>query len=186
MKKAHIHYATKFSWVQACWIAIAVILFSGGVYSIMCHDELLATEAQPLGCAMLLAGIINLVVCDIKHHEIHGVRWLIADGIVAILLSLFPLFNKMTYPLMIPFFFGMWELFSGVLKVMDSTELKTDKNESWLAFMLIGWIELMSGAASLIKPFDDMVGFNKVIAIIFFVQSMGFLLKAAMYKYLIK
>ena len=175
---------TKFSWVQLCWLTVSILLFCGGVLAITRHDSNLVILAKPLGAIMFLTGAINILVCDIKNHDIHGARWLIADGVTALLLSLFPLFNKMVWPIMIPFFFGMWELFSGILKVMDASELKHEKIHCWKAFALIGWIELMSGTASLIKPFDELVGFNKVIGIIFLVQSFGFLLKTVSYKYL--
>lgn len=175
---------TKFSWVQLCWLTVSILLLCGGVFAITRHDSNLVILAKPLGTIMFLTGAINILVCDIKNHDIHGARWLIADGVTALLLSLFPLFNQMVWPIMIPFFFGMWELFSGILKVMDASELKNEKIHCWKAFAVIGWIELMSGTASLIKPFDDLVGFNRVIGIIFLVQSCGFLLKAISYKYL--
>ena len=175
---------TKFSWVQLCWLVVSILLFCGGLFAVTRHDSNLVILAKPLGGIMFATGAINILVCDIKNHDIHGSRWLLADGVTALLLSLFPLFNKMVWPIMIPFFFGMWELFSGILKVMDASELKHEKIDCWKAFAVIGWIELMSGTASLIKPFDELVGFNKVIGIIFLVQSFGFLLKTISYKYL--
>ena len=184
MKHAHIiHKEHKFSWVQACWLIAALVLLAGSIFSLITHDKIVIA-ARPLGTAMLIAGVINLFVCIKKSHEIHGSRWLIADGTCATLLSIFPLFNQMSAPVLIPFFFGMWELFSGVLKVMDGVELKEEHYHPWKAISLIGWLELVSGTASLIKPLDDLVGVNKVIAVIFMVQSIGFIVKALMYKYL--
>ncbi len=175
-----------FSWVQACWIVIAINLLCGAIFAFVSHDMDLVALAEPLGFVMLLAGIINIFVCFCKSRIIHGSRWLIADGLTAILLSLFPLFNQMILPVMIPLFFGAWELFSGILKVLDSTELKTEKIECWIGFAFIGFVELLSGTLSMVKPIDDLVGINTVIATIFLVQSCGFFLKATMYKYLIK
>lgn len=186
MKIGHINRKTGFSGVQACWTLIGIILFFGGIFSIYSYVGNVMTAAKPLGMVMFLAGLINVCVCFWKSHEIHGSLWLVADGVCAILLSIFPLFNRIISPVMIPFFFCMWELFSGILKVMDSFELKEEKIRCWIGFLFIGWMELASGTASLIKPFDDLIGMNKVIAMIFFVQSLGFILKAVMYKYLIK
>jgi len=73
---------------------------------------------------LLIAGSVNIGVCSFKHHIIHGVRWLEADGMVTVLLSFFPLFNDMIFPEVIPFFFGVWELVSGVFKLSDTAELK--------------------------------------------------------------
>ena len=186
MKIERIHHKTEFSGVQACWILIGITLFCGGLFSLYSYMGNMMTAARPLGIVMMLAGVINVLVCLWKSHVIHGSLWLVADGVCAILLSIFPLYNRMVSPVMIPFFFCMWELFSGILKVMDSFELKEEKIKCWIGFLLIGWLELASGTASLIKPFDDLIGMNKVIAMIFFVQGCGFMLKATMYKYLTK
>jgi len=114
------------------------------------------------------------------------VRWLQADAITTMLLSVFPLFNDLIFPAIIPFFFGVWELVSGILKLMDTEELKHDGIKCWKGFALISAIELLSGTMSLLKPVEIAVGFNHVIGIIFFVQSFGFILKSVMYKELIR
>ena len=184
--KRHYLYHQPFSWVQGCWIAIGLLLFAGSILAGQADGGNLVGVAKPLGLIMMTAGIINMVVCVAKYHQMDGARWLIADSMAAMLLSIFPLFNQMSMPILIPFFFGMWELFSGIVKVIDSLELKEDHMKCWLGFALIGWVELASGTASLIKPLDDLVGMERVVSIIFFVQSCGFFLKATMYRYLIQ
>ena len=175
---------SKISWVQICWLVVSILLFCAGVFAHTRHEMSLVELSEPLGMAMLTAGAINIAVCLIKSHAIHGSRWLVADGVTAFLLSLFPLFNDMIVINMIPLFFGMWELFSGLLKFMDSMELKEERVHCWHMFAFIGAVELISGTLSLIKPIDDFVGINEVIAIIFFIQAVGFGLKTLMYRYL--
>ena len=51
---------------------------------------------------------------------------------------------------------------------------------------VIAALELLSGIAAMIKPVDDLLGMNLVIAVIMFVQSAGFLLKAVYCKHIIK
>ncbi len=92
----------------------------------------------------------------------------------------------MIQPAIIPFFFGVWELFSGILKVIDSSELKEEKIAGWKWFRNIGSIEILSGVAALLKPIDDFMGMHVVVAIIFFVQSCGFLFKILIYPQIIK
>ena len=70
------------------------------------------------------------------------------------------------------------------MKILDTVELKEAKIHCWKGFAILGFIELISGATSLLKPFDDLVGIHEVISMILFIQSAGFLLKAAMFKYL--
>ena len=176
----------KISLTQIIWIIISLMLLFGFVYELFHSHDNIFTLARPLGAVMFLSGSLNLMVCYIKSDKIHGSRWLVADGLTALLLSFFPLFNQVIYPIMIPFFFAFWELFSGVLKVMDSKELKDDGIKCWIGFSIIGFLELFSGTFSMIKPIDEAVGVNSVIGIIFLIQSIGFLLKAVMYKYIVK
>lgn len=176
---------TPFSLTQVLWTAAGLFLFVGGLLALSSRSDNLIDIAGILGFIMLIAGTFNIIVYCHKGKQIHSSHWLFSDGLATVLLSLFPLFNQMILPVMIPFFFGVWELFSGVLKVIDSRELKKERIKCWQVFSLIGFIELLSGASSMVKPVDDLVGKNIVIAIILFVQGCGFILKSFMYRDLI-
>ena len=112
---------------------------------------------------------------------IHGARWLLADGLVTVLLSVFPILHNVVLPQVIPVFFGIWELTLGVLKFIEAIELHDEEIKGWLWFTVIGLFEMVSGLLSLIEPVDEAVGHNHVIAVIFFVQSIGFIFKIFMY-----
>lgn len=176
---------SKLSLIQILWTTAGLFLFGGSLLALRSHSANLIDIAVILGFIMMIAGLFNVIIYCHKGKQIHGSHWLLADGLTTMLLSLFPLFNQMILPVMIPFFFGVWELFSGVLKVIDSRELKKERIKCWQGFSIIGFIELLSGAASMVKPVDDLVGINIVVAIILFVQGCGFLLKAFMYSDLI-
>ena len=171
--------------VQTCWVAAAVALLLAGFDVINLPDNQLLSVAEHLGIAMLFAGCTNLLVYIFNKKEIPGSRWLLADGLTTALLSVFPLFNKMIAPEVLPLFFGIWELFLGVVKFIESTELKDEKIKGWQTFLVIGVVEICSGAASLLKPVDDYVGVNHVIAIIFFVQCIGYVFKMYFYNHLV-
>ena len=97
------------------------------------------------------------------------------------MLSLFLLFNQMIIPTMIPFFFGVWELFSGILKFIDSRELKREGVHGWVIFFVISIIELVSGVAALLRPIEEFFGMNYIIGIILLVQCSGFVFKTVLY-----
>lgn len=158
-----------------------IVLFFSAFHVINVPDDELLSVARHLGLAMCFAGATNLIIYCFKHKKIHGCHWLLADGLSALCLSFFPLFNQMIPANVIPFFFGIWELASGVLKFTESTELYEESIKGWQWFFGVGMIELISGVASMAKPVDEFVGMNHVIAIIFFVQSVGYLFKLIMY-----
>lgn len=187
MKNSRIaHKQVKFTWVQASFAISGLILLGSGFLAFNQKDSNLVPIAAYLGFSMLLVGGLNILLYNRNQKTIHGVHWLLADGMSTAALSLFLLFNQMIQPVMIPYFFGVWELFSGILKVIDSKELKEDEIHGWLWFSSIGSIEVLSGIASLLKPVDDFMGINVVVAVIFFAQSSSYFLKILIYPHLVK
>ena len=170
-----------FTWVQICWSVAGLALLAAALHVFNVPDNRLPSVAAHLGLAMLFAGCINLVVYYFQKDKIHGSHWLLADGMTSLLLSIFPLLNEMILPAVIPFFFGIWELFSGIIKFVEATELHEEKIRGCRWFLLIGVIELVSGIGSMLKPIDDYVGMNHVIAIIILVQSFGYIFKMLIY-----
>lgn len=166
-----------FSWIQGAWATAGLFLLCGGILAFSRFDGDLLSVSVPLGIAMLFAGCVNMFVYHKKNKELRGAQWILADGMNTALLSFFLLFNQMIVPAMIPFFFGVWELFSGILKVIDSKELKENAIRGWTWYAIIGTVEILSGIAALLKPIEEFVGMNIVVGIILLVQSCGFLLK---------
>lgn len=134
---------------------------------------------------MLITDEINILIYKRKQKTIHGSHWLLADGMSTTLLSVFLLFNQMIYSALIPFFCGVWELFSGILKVIDSKELREEQTRGWHRFSAVGTVEILSGIVALLKPVDDFVGMHGVVAIVLIIQSCGYQFKILIYPHLI-
>lgn len=175
----------KFTWIQGLWTAAGLILLGSAVLTLIKWQSELVVLSTPLGLAMLIAGGINIFIYRRKQKTIHGSHWLLADGMSTALLSVFLLLNQMIYSALIPFFFGVWELFSGILKVIDSKELREEKTRGWYWFSGVGSVEIISGIAALLKPVDDFVGMHGVVAIVLIIQSCGYLFKILIYPHLI-
>ncbi len=171
--------------LQVCWLVSAFLLAMSGIVMLNVPDERLIELSWIPGLAMLFSGCINVFVYQKNKRRIHGADWLLAEGMSTALLALFPLFNQMIQPVMIPFFFGVWELISGLLKAIDTKGMFDEKIRGRRYFLVIAALELLSGVASLIKPVDDLLGMNRIIAVIMFVQSVGLLLKSGYCRYFI-
>ena len=171
----------KIRWVQTLWGIAGINLLMAAALSLATWNYSMISIAVPLGVAMFIAGWINLFVYHKNYKKIHGCRWVLADGLCTTLLSVFLLFNRMIDAGMIPFFFGVWELFTGILKIIDSRELRDENISGWHAFGVVGAIEIISGIAALLKPIDEFVGMHGVVAFVLFVQACGFLFKILIY-----
>lgn len=176
-----IYHKLKLKTVQILWIFAGLVLLFAGIFVINKPDSVLYNISWELGVCMLLAGIVNIFIYIKNKWYLHGARWLLADGMITVLLSVFPIIHDAVLPQVIPVFFGMWELSLGVLKFIEAIELYDEHIKGWYLFSFIGCFEMVSGVVSLIEPIDHAVGHNHIIAIIFFVQSLGFLFKIFMY-----
>lgn len=109
-----------FSWEQGSWLTAGIILLGSSFLALSPMADNLVSISHWFGLSMLFAGCTNIFVSCKKRNTIHGSKWVFVDGLSTALLSFFLLFNQMILPAMIPFFFGVWELFSGILKVVDA------------------------------------------------------------------
>ena len=175
----------KFTWTQGLWAAAGLCLLGSAILTLVKWQSELVELSTQLGLVMLITGGINIFIYKRKQKTIHGSHWLLADGMSTALLSVFLLFNQMIYSALIPFFFGVWELFSGILKVIDSRELRKARTHGWYWFSGVGTVEILSGVAALLKPVDDFVGMHGVVAIVLIIQSLGYLFKILIYPHLI-
>lgn len=178
---------SKLRWtlVQSAWTLGGVALLIGAFIAAVTPNEELIFVTDYLGYLMLFAGVINIFVYLQNKNPLMGAHWIIADGLSTSFLALFPLINGVSYSILIPFFFGMWELFSGVIKIVECIELQDYKIKGWKWFAAIGGVELFSGLSSMIKPVDDLVGIHTVVAVIMIIQSLGFVFKIAVFRHLL-
>ena len=174
----------RFSLAQILWLSAGIIHFLGGFLALN-HGDNLTDIIFSLGLIMLFAGLVNILIYFSKGKEMFGSRWLFADGLTTALLSLYPLFSQGISDETLPLFFGSWELFSGVLKTIDSQKLKKESIKFYKGFSFVGGIELFSGSLSMIRPLDDFLGSKTVVAIVLFIQGFGVILKTLMYKELV-
>lgn len=77
-----------------------------------------------LGSFLLVSGIIDIMVFARGHNIMYGAGWFLADGILTVIMALFILFNQTFVTLTLPFIFGMWMLFSGITRFVQSFELR--------------------------------------------------------------
>ena len=178
-KRRNGSFGRKMAWVQVCWFISGCGLFAAALRAFTESD--LVRIAGWLGLAMLVAGCVNMLIVSKRGRQLCGSHWLLADGLCTIFFSFFPLFNQMVQAAMIPFFFGIWELVTGVLKVIDASELKKEQIHGWAWFVAVGSVELVSGVAELLKPVEEHAGMHILVAIIFCIQGISYILKIGVY-----
>ena len=88
-------------------IVSGVLLISIGIYCLCNQDIAAATAGLMVGIFMLASGIIEIVVFAATSRLLIGSGWLLLDGVLTVILSLFLLFNEWFTMLSLPFLFAL-------------------------------------------------------------------------------
>ena len=122
---------------RVLWIISGVLLILCGVLCLSRPVVALAAISLFLGLSMLFSGIVDIVIFARGRDRMVGSVWFLVDGILTVLLSLFVLFDQAFTALSLPFIFGMWLLFSGVSKFVNSFDLRRLGVRGWGSEMCI-------------------------------------------------
>ncbi|MGN0333576.1 MAG: HdeD family acid-resistance protein [Lachnospiraceae bacterium] len=164
---------------QVVWLLSGIFLGVAALLSFASSGEKLIRIAPWLGLSMLATGIVNVILYFFCMKQTPGAKWLLADSITAALLSIFPLFNQITSAAAIPIFFCVWDLFSGILRMMESTEQKATGEHGWRWFYVVGVIEILTGCIALIKPVEEALTMHVTVGFVLLIQAIAFFHKAS-------
>ena len=160
------------------WAIAGVCLIIAGIFCIGNPGAALSTMSLFLGLAMLISGIVDIVIFAKGRGVMYGSGWFLVDGILTVILSLFLLFNQTFTTLTLPFIFGMWLLFSGITKFVDSFELKRFGVRGWGWFTALGVILALAGFLSFMDPVLSMLTLSMMLSFMLILQGVSSILRA--------
>ena len=105
-------------------IIAGVLLIAAGVYCLCNQDIAALTAGLMVGIFMLVSGVIEIVVFAATSGVLFGSGWLLLDGILTVILSLFLLFNQWFTMMSLPLLFTVWLLFSGISRFVSAFDLR--------------------------------------------------------------
>ncbi len=109
---------------RALWIAAGALLIATDIICLRDPGVAPISMTVVFGLAMLFSGIVDIVISAAAHNYMAGARWFLLDGILTMLLPLLVFGNELFTVLMLPFIFGMWLIFSGIAKFVNSFDLQ--------------------------------------------------------------
>lgn len=92
---------------------IGVILFLLGVLTFVYPTQSYLGMALIFGWVILLSGIMEVILATTNRHFVTGRGWLIAGGVIEIVLGIILIFNVGLSASTLPIFLGFWLLFRG-------------------------------------------------------------------------
>lgn len=162
---------------RVLWIISGVLLIVAGVACLANPGSALTSVSVLLGLVMLVSGIVDIVIFAAGHSYMIGAGWFLVDGILTVLLSLFILCNKVFTAMTLPFIFGMWLIFSGITKFVNSFDLQRLGVRGWGWFTALGIVLAVVGFISFLSPFAGAVAIAVMVGVFLILQGISSILR---------
>ena len=162
---------------RVLWVIAGVLLAIAGIACLRNPGAALTSMTVILGVAMLFSGIVDIVIFATAHNYMAGSGWFLLDGILTVLLSLFVLCNDLFITIALPFIFGMWLLFSGVAKFVNSFDLQRLGVRGWGWFTALGVLLEVAGFVSFLSPMASIFAMAVIVGMLLIIQGIAFILR---------
>lgn len=162
---------------RVLWVLSGVLLAAAGIFAIANPAAALTSLALLIGLTMLISGVVDIVIYARGHALLAGAGWILADGILTVLLSMFLLFNQVVTAAALPFVFGMWILFTGVSRAIGSFDLKRLGVRGWGWFLALGIVLAAAGLLSFCKPLAAAVAIGILVGIVLILEGVAAVMK---------
>lgn len=162
---------------RVLWVISGILLVICGILCLKDPGAALTGMTVVLGAAMLFSGIVDIVIFATSHNYMIGSGWFLLDGILTVLLSLFVLGNDLFTALTLPFIFGMWLIFSGISKFVNSFDLQRLGVKGWGWFTAYGILMAVVGFISFLSPVTGIVTITVMVGILLILQGIASVLR---------
>lgn len=139
MKKLHALLESSKQAIRYWWLLLAVglLLLAVGILIFLFPARSYLELSMLLGWVILLAGILEVVLSATNRHFITGRGWMLAGGIIEMILGLVLIFNVALAATMLPLLLGFWLLMRAFSTIGLGNDMRT------LEISGAGWTILM-------------------------------------------
>ena len=168
--------------VRVLNIAAGVLLIAAGVYC-LCNQDIAVLSAGLLrGLFMLVSGVIEIAVFAGTSGVLIGSGWLLLDGVLTVIMSLFLLFNQWFTMLSLPFLFTIWLLFSGISRFVSAFDLRALGVRAWGWVLAIGILLIVGGFVCMMDPWVSVVAIGVTVGLVFILEGVSAIVCACISK----
>lgn len=153
------------------WLISGILMIVAGIFCFIYPIGTLWYLAFIMGVVMLLSGILDIVMYARMGHLFPGSGWVLADGILTIILALFVLGNQYITAVNLPFVFGIWVIFSGITRLINSTEIRRAGAQGWGWMIAHGILDILFGMFCFIEPAVGSIAIGILVGVSFLLQG---------------
>ena len=154
-------------------IIAGVLLMALGVYCLCNQDIAAMTAGLMIGVLMLLSGVMEIVVFATTSGFMLGSGWLLLDGVLTVILSLFLLLNQWFTMMSLPFLFTLWLLFSGVSRFVSAFDLHALGVRSWGWVLAVGILLMVAGFICMMDPWVSAAAVGVTVGLVFLLEGIS-------------
>ena len=168
--------------VRVLNIAAGVLLIAAGVYCLCNQDIAVLSAGLLLGLFMLVSGVIEIAVFAGTSGVLIGSGWLLLEGVLTVIMSLFLLFNQWFTLLSLPFLFTIWLLFSGISRFVSAFDLRALGVRAWGWVLAIGILLIVGGFVCMMDPWVSVVAIGVTVGLVFILEGVSAIVCACISK----
>lgn len=154
-------------------IVAGILLIAAGVYCLCNEDVAVLSAGLMLGIFMLAAGIAEIVVFAGTSGVLIGSGWLLLDGVLTVIMSLFLLFNQWFTLLSLPFIFTVWLMFSGISRFVSAFDLRALGVRGWGWVLAVGILLMVAGFICMMDPWVSAAAVGVTVGMVFLLEGIS-------------
>lgn len=144
--------------------------------SLFCYanpGETFLPLAFVLGCVMIITGIIQCVSYWWgRDNRKDNNGWIFAEAIITFILGILVITGLIAADAAIPMVFGMWVMFSGILRFVVATMINpSSKKANFIWAMMTGIIGTVSGLYAFLNPYIANLSIAVLLGFLFMIQG---------------
>ena len=159
-------------------IVAGILLIAAGVYCLCNEDVAVLSAGLMLGIFMLAAGIAEIVVFAGTSGVLIGSGWLLLDGVLTVIMSLFLLFNQWFTLLSLPFIFTVWLMFSGISRFVSAFDLHALGVRGWGWVLAVGILLMVAGFICMMDPWVSITAVGMTVGLVFLLEGVSSIIYA--------
>ncbi len=162
--------------------AAGVLLIAAGIYCLCNQDVAVLSAGFLLGVFLLMAGIAEIVVFAAAGGMLLGSGWLLLDGVLTVIMSLFLLFNQWFTLVSLPFLFTLWLLFSGVSQFVSAFDLRALGVRAWGWILAVGIVLTVAGFVCLMDPWVSVAAMGVTVGTVLILEGVSSIVCACIFR----
>ena len=159
-------------------IVAGILLIAAGIYCLCNEDVAVLSAGLMLGIFMLAAGIAEIVVFAGTSGVLIGSGWLLLDGVLTVIMSLFLLFNQWFTLLSLPFIFTVWLMFSGISRFVSAFDLHALGVRGWGWVLAVGILLMAAGFICMMDPWVSITAVGMTVGLVFLLEGVSSIIYA--------